>query len=102
MSEKATIALVMICVSLDGCFGDDIGLLQLWRACMTLLKFVLTDPEQNTFLHVAARYGQHNLTTYIAYEFSQLLTCRNHRGDSALHLATRAGQLMFCCELEKY
>lgn len=61
------------------------------NTCLSNIFRQLTHTEQDTFLHVAVSYGHYDLTTYIAYNFSQLLTCRNHQGDSALHLATRVG-----------
>lgn len=61
------------------------------NTCLSNIFRQLTHPQQDTFLHVAVSYGHHDLITYIAYNFSQLLPCRNHRGDSALHLATRVG-----------
>lgn len=53
----------------------------------------LTVPDQDTFLHVAASYGHEDLASFIVNHFFELLTCRNHKGDSALHLAARAGHL---------
>ncbi|XP_063948281.1 protein ACCELERATED CELL DEATH 6-like [Daucus carota subsp. sativus] len=53
----------------------------------------LTFPGQDTFLHVAAGYGHEDLVSFIVNHFFELVTCRNHKGDLALHLAARAGHV---------
>lgn len=58
---------------------------------LSIIFSQLTVPDQDTFLHVAARYGHEGLAGFIANHYFELLKCRNHKGDSALHLAARAG-----------
>lgn len=58
---------------------------------LSIIFSQLTVPDQDTFLHVAARYGHEDLAGFIANHYFELLKCRNHKGDSALHLAARAG-----------
>lgn len=50
-------------------------------------------PLQNTFLHVAASFGNKDLAGFIAHHFRSFLGMRNHRGDTALHVAAAAGHL---------
>ncbi|KAK1371783.1 Protein accelerated cell death 6 [Heracleum sosnowskyi] len=50
-------------------------------------------PLRNTVLHVAASFGNEDLVRFLAYHFRSLLSKRNHRGDTALHLAAIAGHL---------
>lgn len=54
----------------------------------------LTSPDQDTFLHIAASYGHNALIRYFMEDhFRNLITCKNHKGDSALHLAARGGHV---------
>lgn len=53
----------------------------------------LTNPQGDTFLHVAASYGHEELSGFIVHHFRTLIICKNHKGDSALHLAAREGHL---------
>lgn len=50
-------------------------------------------PLQNTFLHVAASFGNEDLTGFIVHHFRSLLSKRNHKGDTPLHVAARGGHL---------
>lgn len=53
----------------------------------------LTDPDGDTFLHVAANYGHEELCGFIVHHFRSLITCKNYKSDFALHLAARGGHL---------
>ncbi|XP_057461762.1 protein ACCELERATED CELL DEATH 6-like [Actinidia eriantha] len=46
---------------------------------------------QNSYLHVAASFGHESLVGFIAEHFSSLLTSKNRKGDTPLHVAARAG-----------
>ncbi|XP_074332316.1 protein ACCELERATED CELL DEATH 6-like [Apium graveolens] len=50
-------------------------------------------PQKNTVLHVAANFGNEDLTGFLVHHFQTLLSKRNHRGDTALHMAASAGHL---------
>ncbi|PSS05729.1 Protein ACCELERATED CELL DEATH like [Actinidia chinensis var. chinensis] len=46
---------------------------------------------QNSYLHVAASFGHESLVGFIAKHFPSLLTSKNMKGDTPLHVAARAG-----------
>ncbi|KAI3465741.1 hypothetical protein Pfo_022404 [Paulownia fortunei] len=48
-------------------------------------------PAGNTFLHVAAKYGNEDIVTYIAAKDPSLVLNKNSNGETALHLAAKAG-----------
>lgn len=60
---------------------------------LTTIISQLTFPQKDTFLHVAASCGHEDFSGFIAEHFRNLITCKNHKGDSALHLATRGRYL---------
>ncbi|KAL8110812.1 protein ACCELERATED CELL DEATH 6-like [Apium graveolens] len=60
---------------------------------LTTILSQLTFPHKDTFLHVAASCGHEELSGFIADHFRNLITCKNHKGDSALHVAARGGHL---------
>ena len=49
-------------------------------------------PVENTYLHVAATHDCDLLVGFILYHFPSLVTARNVRGDTPLHVAARAAQ----------
>lgn len=50
-------------------------------------------PLQNTVIHVAASFGNEDFTRFIVQNFRSFLGMKNHRGDTALHVAAAAGHL---------
>ncbi|KAL8511168.1 hypothetical protein ACS0TY_017842 [Phlomoides rotata] len=48
-------------------------------------------PAGNTFLHVAAKYGNEDIVTYISAKKPSLVLSKNFNGETALHLAAKAG-----------
>ncbi|KAK1371766.1 PGG domain-containing protein [Heracleum sosnowskyi] len=60
---------------------------------LTTILSQLTFPQKDTFLHVAASFGHEDFSGFIADHFRDLITCKNLKGDSALHLAARGGHL---------
>lgn len=50
-------------------------------------------PLQNTFLHVTASFGNEDLVWFTVQHFPSLHFQKNHRGDTALHVAAAAGHL---------
>ncbi|XP_047323127.1 protein ACCELERATED CELL DEATH 6-like [Impatiens glandulifera] len=59
---------------------------------VTAILNQVTRPLGNTFLHLAAEYGHHNLAGHLACKFPHLLVTRNERGDTPFIVAARAGQ----------
>ncbi|KAI4352835.1 hypothetical protein L6164_007049 [Bauhinia variegata] len=47
----------------------------------------------DTLLHMAVKYGKHNIVQHLADEFPQLITKANVKGDTPLHVAARSGDL---------
>lgn len=50
----------------------------------------------NTFLDVAASHGNEDLTSFTVFYFRNLLSMGNRKGNTANHLAARAGHLNSC------
>ncbi|XP_073061113.1 protein ACCELERATED CELL DEATH 6-like isoform X2 [Primulina eburnea] len=48
-------------------------------------------PIGNTFFHVAAVHGNHGMVNYIATKYPSIILQKNFNGDTALHLAAKAG-----------
>ncbi|KAI4352834.1 hypothetical protein L6164_007048 [Bauhinia variegata] len=46
----------------------------------------------DTLLHMAVKYGKHNIVQHIADEFPQLITKANVKGDTPLHVAVRSAE----------
>ncbi|RVX19993.1 Protein accelerated cell death 6 [Vitis vinifera] len=52
-------------------------------------------PRNNTCLHIAVRFGHHELAEYIVKECPDLIKKTNSTGDTALHIAARKKDLSF-------
>ncbi|KAL6311921.1 hypothetical protein AAG906_025674 [Vitis piasezkii] len=52
-------------------------------------------PRNNTCLHIAVRFGHHELAEYIVKECPDLIEKTNSKGDTALHIAARKKDLSF-------
>ncbi|KAI8005580.1 Protein ACCELERATED CELL DEATH 6 [Camellia lanceoleosa] len=59
-----------------------------WAATKTMS---IVSPMGNTLLHIAASFGNEETVGLIAYHFPPLIKKRNSEGDTALHVAARAG-----------
>ncbi|XP_017245614.2 protein ACCELERATED CELL DEATH 6 [Daucus carota subsp. sativus] len=55
--------------------------------------YIQKTPLQNTFLHIAASFGNKDLVQFFVHHFPGLHSKKNIRGDTALHVAAAAGHL---------
>ncbi|KAF7822999.1 protein ACCELERATED CELL DEATH 6-like [Senna tora] len=55
--------------------------------------FDLVTHAGDSLLHIAAAFGKEKIVELIAYHYPKLLTKKNIKGDTALHVAARAGNV---------
>ncbi|CAA2995777.1 ACCELERATED CELL DEATH 6 [Olea europaea subsp. europaea] len=51
-------------------------------------------PQKTTVLHIATSFGHHEIVKLICKDLTFLVADKNARGDTALHIAARAGDLL--------
>lgn len=51
-------------------------------------------PQKNTILHLATSYRHHEIVKLVCKDLPHLLTEKDARGDTALHIAARAGDII--------
>ncbi|CAK7349813.1 unnamed protein product [Dovyalis caffra] len=56
-------------------------------------NFEQVTPPRNSLLNVAANFGSKEITELVSHHFPNLISRKNFQGDTALHLAARAGKL---------
>ncbi|CDP14767.1 unnamed protein product [Coffea canephora] len=59
--------------------------------CYLPASCVQLGPQKNTILHLATSYGHHEIVKLVCKDLPHLLAEKDARGDTALHLAARAG-----------
>lgn len=59
-----------------------------------LASCVQLGPQKNTVLHIAASFGHHEIVKLICKDIPYLVVEKDSRGDTALHVAARSGDIV--------